>query len=284
MNIEYHNREDMVNLSKEFVKPCNVLVDIGCGIRPYIYDNCKIHVCIEPYKEYIDILSSAYKNYNMVFIQNYALEGLKLFPDNSVDTVIMLDFIEHLEKEEGFKILKEADRITRKQIVVFTPLGFVSNDSGNKDNWGLDGIKFQEHKSGWYPEDFGEDWDIHVSNDFYPQKKQKPDDVDFYGCIWAVKNKPDPYIYIYGEKGNEKTPEFVPVEINIRNQMRIEANRASFEKILKKYNKEKYKYQIKRFFINFIPPFCKLQSKLRKKNKEHFKAFLNKIASGCDFH
>lgn len=268
MNIEYHNREDMVNLSKEFVKPCNVLVDIGCGIRPYIYDNCKIHVCIEPYKEYIDILSSAYKNYNMVFIQNYALEGLKLFPDNSVDTVIMLDFIEHLEKEEGFKILKEADRITRKQIVVFTPLGFVSNDSGNKDKWGLDGVEFQKHKSGWLPEDFGEDWDIHVSKDFFRQEKPNPDNVDFFGCIWAVKNK------AYQENNaKEKIPEFVSCEIGMRNQMITE----KINRLIDKYRKEIYKYCTIRFFINFIPSCFNLHSQLRQENKKRFRALLEKI-------
>jgi len=270
MDIKYYGREEMINVSKELVKPCNILVDIGCGLRPYIYEKSKIHVCIEPYEEYINIAKSAYKDYNMVFIKKDALSGLKLFPDNSVDTVIMLDFIEHVEKEEGFEILKEADRIARKQIVVFTPLGFVSNDSGEKDNWGLDGVVFQEHKSGWYPEDFGEDWEINISKDFYPQKKPNPDNVDFYGCIWAVKNK-----NVADDIDINKVPDFIPYEINIRKQIENEAVKATINTLLKKYKKEELRYNLTRFFVNLIP-FKKIRKKLRNQNKDRLELFFDK--------
>lgn len=269
MDIKYYDREEMIDVSKELVKPCNTLVDVGCGLRPYIYEKSKIHICIEPYEEYINIAKSVYKNHNMVFIKKYALEGLKLFPDNSIDTVVMLDFIEHVEKKEGFEILKEADRITKKQIVVFTPLGYVSNDSGEKDNWGLDGVSFQEHKSGWLPEDFGEGWEINVSKDFHRRTKPNAENVDFYGCIWAIKNK-----NVEDNIDADKIPAFIPQEVKIRNERQIRERKI----LVKKCIKEVCKYKLIMTTLNLIPPpLKKLRKKIKERKKEQFEEFLIKI-------
>ena len=267
MPVKYYDREDMIKISKDLVKPCVTLVDVGCGLRPYLYERSQVHICIEPFDEYIDIIKNTYSQFNMVFIKKFALEGLKLFPNDSVDTVIMLDFIEHVEKEEGLKILKEADRIAKKQIVVFTPYGYVSNDSGEKDVWGLNGAKFQEHKSGWLPEDFGDDWDIYVSKNFYPQKKPNPDNVDFYGCIWAVKNKnTKPNIDV------NSIPDFVKYEIDIRKQNYISENVSFVKKLYGNYRKEKLKYNLIRFLINLTPK--KYRAVLKEKNKQNWQNFL----------
>ena len=67
----------------------------------------------------------------------------------------------------GDALLQEADRITKKQIVVFTPLGYLSNHREGNDAWGLNGQEMQEHKSGWLPEDFGEDWEFHICKDYH---------------------------------------------------------------------------------------------------------------------
>lgn len=99
---------------------------------------------------------------------------------DSVDTVFILDVIEHLEKRDGLKLLVEAERVARHQIVVYTPLGlypmsYLSPDS--KDAWGLDGAVYQEHKSGWVPEDFDGEWAFHICRNcheaFMPEEREK---------------------------------------------------------------------------------------------------------------
>ena len=56
-----------------------------------------------------------------------------------------------------------------------------------KDAWGLDGGMWQEHKSGWSPEDFDDSWDIYASKVFHTADHEgKPFDEPF-GAFVAVK-------------------------------------------------------------------------------------------------
>jgi len=176
---------------KSVYKKVDVLLDVGCGIRPYNDIVAKTHICIEPYKEYVEHLqkkSNADAYY--VILNTDACSGVKLFSDKSVDTICMIDLIEHLEKEDGFKLLNEASRVARKQIVVFTPFGFFPQiyHEGDKDAWGYDGIDFQQHKSGWLPEDFGDDWDFYICEDFINKDECHIKIDKDYGAFFAIKN------------------------------------------------------------------------------------------------
>src|SRR4029078_10523678 len=95
-------------------------------------------------------------------------QAIGMFPDKSVDSVFALDFIEHLDKQDGLRMLREAERVARQQIVVFTPHGFFPqsyDDPGKPDRWGMDGGYWQTHRSGWAPDDFGDGWDIVICPD-----------------------------------------------------------------------------------------------------------------------
>lgn len=63
------------------------------------------------------------------------------------DAVAMFDFIEHFEKDEAFAVLRRAEEIATKFVIVMTPTGFVPQgpEYGNE---------FQRHRSGWFAEDF----------------------------------------------------------------------------------------------------------------------------------
>lgn len=50
---------------------------------------------------------------------------VKNFPYNSFDTILILDVIEHLEKEEALYLLSKTLNIASEQVVVFTPLRFL---------------------------------------------------------------------------------------------------------------------------------------------------------------
>ena len=54
----------------------------------------------------------------------------------------------HSEKTEEMRVLKDLERIGRKQIVLATPVGY------NEDPITLNGITLLEHISGWAPSEF----------------------------------------------------------------------------------------------------------------------------------
>jgi hypothetical protein len=98
--------------------------------------------------------------------------------------------IEHLEKEEGRKVVAESERVAREQIVIFTPLGFMPQHmaSNEADGWGLGGSAVQEHRSGWEPEDFGAAWSFYICKDFHGVDfKGKPLEKA-HGAFYAVRN------------------------------------------------------------------------------------------------
>ena len=77
---------------------------------------------------------------------------------NSVDVIFCIELIEHLEKEEGLKVVKELKKMG-KQIIISTPDHFY--DTGK-----LDGNPHQLHKSSYKREDFPDFFFIHLPSEF----------------------------------------------------------------------------------------------------------------------
>ena len=94
------------------VMPARSVLDIGTGIRPQMLVTPRLHICVEPYQPYIERLrTQAPKDREFVYLTWTWDEVLPLLPDDSVDVVFALDVIEHLEKDEGLKLLHDAKRI-----------------------------------------------------------------------------------------------------------------------------------------------------------------------------
>jgi hypothetical protein len=174
------------------LNPAKIVLDIGCGIIPQSLIKPQVHICVEPYYQYIQELQKRTINSqdrNWVILQAAWADAVKLFPDRSVDTVFLLDVIEHLEKDEARELLQATENIARQQIVIFTPLGFLpQKHPDGKDAWGFDGGVWQEHKSGWQPEDFDDSYQIVASKavhivDSMGRAFDKP-----FGAFWAIKN------------------------------------------------------------------------------------------------
>ena len=84
-----------------------------------------------------------------------ALKYLKKAKDNSFDVVSLIDGVEHMPKKTGLAVLKECKRVAKREVVVFTPKGFVKNEPHNA--WGIEGAdQYQVHQSGWEPEELQE--------------------------------------------------------------------------------------------------------------------------------
>lgn len=172
----------------------DILLDVGCGIMPQQFIIPKVHICCEPFKEYVAKLQEKISHFEDRFttVVNVDWETVcKIFPPKSIDTVILVDVLEHLEKTEGEKLIKLTEQIARQQIIIFTPLGFFPQSHPNGlDAWGLNGAAQQEHKSGWYPEDFDESWEVLGAKEYHffdnlQRKLDKP-----FGAFWAIKTIP----------------------------------------------------------------------------------------------
>lgn len=190
MAVQWVDREILVEVGIGAVLPAKSVLDIGCGLRPQTIIRPHTHICCEPFAEYAQELTKRFSTAPGLFVvQNTALNFLDQLPDKAVDTIFMLDVIEHIDKEEGLRILAACERVARQQIVLFTPLGFMEQDyeSGDEDAWGFSGGFWQKHRSGWVPEDFGEGWDVYACEDFHIVNG-KGDPLDPPGgALWAIR-------------------------------------------------------------------------------------------------
>jgi len=132
-------------LEQECVERDNykTLLDIGCGkCSPIHRFSKKINYTLG-----IDAFEPAIEESRKLKIHNeYKVMECKdienEFQENSFDCVCALDFIEHLSKEDGLKLIDSMERIARKKVIIFTPNGFLPQ--GVYDN-----NPFQPHLSGW---------------------------------------------------------------------------------------------------------------------------------------
>ena len=70
-----------------------------------------------------------------------------MLKDRSFDFIIAIDFIEHLEKKDGWKLLDWMEKNSNIAAIIYTPNGFLYQPSIEEGD-------FQEHKSGWDVNDF----------------------------------------------------------------------------------------------------------------------------------
>jgi len=70
----------------------------------------------------------------------------KYLPPHSFDIITAFDVIEHMTKEDGFRLIKILEGLSCGRIVFFTPLGELLLNT--------DGEKYMTHLSGWLPNDF----------------------------------------------------------------------------------------------------------------------------------
>src|SRR5260221_2159998 len=192
MGTTYALRRNVLEVVAGRIQDVDVVLDLGPGICPQPFVRAYVHICVDAHRPYLErVKHELADNPRYIFINASWDRVIGMLPDKSVDSVFALDFIEHLEKEDGFRMLREAERVARRQIVVATPQGFFPQsyeDPEKPDRWGMGGGSWQTHRSGWDPEDFGERWDFVISPDGIVlnednQLLEKP-----MGAIWAFRN------------------------------------------------------------------------------------------------
>ena len=130
----------------KLINPNNTVLDLGCGNKNY---SCFGKTTT------VDAWSKVNPDYLL------DLEKDKLpFGENTFDFILMIDFIEHLDKNKGEILLEDCKKIVKNKIIVFTPLIFNDNSINvNDSNCWAYGNNYDYHKSLWTVDDFF-DWTI----------------------------------------------------------------------------------------------------------------------------
>jgi SAM-dependent methyltransferase len=119
------------------------VLDVGCGRGVFKVFRKFDSVGIEIFP---DNVMRAKNNGNYKNILQGDIRELN-YPDKSFDAITCLEVIEHLDKDDGLKLLENIERIARKTIIIMTPYGYMPIHK-RTDNTNLN------HLSGWYPDEF----------------------------------------------------------------------------------------------------------------------------------
>lgn len=126
-------------------KSAETILDVGCG-RGFPArllsrrGNFKI-TGIEIYIPYLLVAKDCGAFTNLVLGDLRA--GLP-FKDKTFDVVICIEVIEHLEKEDGIRLISELERVAKRKVILTAPVGYVEHPLEN-------GNPFSIHRSSWYP-------------------------------------------------------------------------------------------------------------------------------------
>ena len=123
------------------------LLDVGCGsYSPVQSFNKKIHtVGVDTFEP--SIIESKQKGIHNEYVLSNVLDIDKHFQPKSFDVVIACDLIEHLKKEDGYKLMEKMEQIAKHKVIIFTPNGFLEQGDRFKNPW-------QIHLSGWEASEF----------------------------------------------------------------------------------------------------------------------------------
>lgn len=120
------------------------ILDVGCGKgepMKFINRHKKFRTMgVDVFEPYIEACKAKqiHDEYLMCNICNLP------FVDGSFDVVMCMEVLEHLEKEEGDKLIRDMERIARKQVILTTPVGKFEQEEQELN-------PYQKHRSSWLP-------------------------------------------------------------------------------------------------------------------------------------
>jgi len=134
------SNEKVTSLYRLFSSSCESLLDLGCCEGTHTK-----HFPI-PEKLFVDI--ERMSNTLEPFLKADIRYAGKLFKPDSYALVTALDVIEHLQKEEGCKLLQDMEQIASRRILIFSPQGEYMVGHCLEGN-----PKHHAHWSGWTAEE-----------------------------------------------------------------------------------------------------------------------------------
>lgn len=155
MNPKIYYPPDMrvLNWLKTFCTHSDSILDVGSGDGRY----SDIPHAI---RETLDIWPASYPTY----LRDLEIEDL---PNNYYSVVLLLDVLEHLNRERSMEILEQAKEIATRAVVVLTPIIWDENKSAFEEVGGF--YEHNErimHRSLWTLNDFDSSWKrVHILSD-----------------------------------------------------------------------------------------------------------------------
>jgi len=128
---------------RNILSDCKTILDLGCGGNsPLRFLQTKTYGIDAS----ISAIKAARKNktHNLLKVMEVK-QAIRYFKPKSFEAVVALDLIEHLNKEDGYNLLSDMEKLAIKKSIIFTPNGFIAQ-SGNST--------FDLHRSGWTSEEF----------------------------------------------------------------------------------------------------------------------------------
>ncbi len=126
------------------LKNLDMVLELGCGKdSPMKKVSGVKKVGVDIYLPYI--LESKKKQIHDFYILG-DIRNIE-FKRKTFDAVVLLDVIEHLDKQDGIDLIKKVEEFVKKKIIIFTPNGYLEQDEYDEN-------PYQVHLSGWTVEDF----------------------------------------------------------------------------------------------------------------------------------
>lgn len=147
-----------LNILKRHILGQHTVLELGAGRNSYIKQaasSIKVTAIdlFEPSIQY----AKENKIYDF-YINGDVNDLMKYFPKKSFDSVVAFDLIEHLTKEDGFRLIENMITVAKQKVIIYTPNGF-QPQSAHDNN------PFQEHISGWnYDEMINLGFEVHGIN------------------------------------------------------------------------------------------------------------------------
>ncbi|MHC4270456.1 MAG: class I SAM-dependent methyltransferase [Planctomycetota bacterium] len=136
----------LIDFVCDLIRETDTVLDIGCGDKCYERKT----------KRGKFFTVDAHAELKPTWVVDLEKTGLP-FGENLFDIVLMLDFIEHLTKERGMAILKQAKWIAKRMIILSTPAIWTTNED-NVQHEAWENNPYNRHKSLWSGEDFEGNW------------------------------------------------------------------------------------------------------------------------------
>jgi hypothetical protein len=133
----------------------STVLDVGAGYGKF---GVLVREYVDPERlDAIDANQPRFPVYDNVYQGDLRQVETLLPGDRRYDLALFIEAIEHLEKDEGWRVLEHLASRARR-VLVSTPWGFRPQE--------VAGNPYETHRSGWYPWEFRKAYHVHATRVF----------------------------------------------------------------------------------------------------------------------
>lgn len=116
-------------------KDIESIIDLGCGDLWFTAGLPGVvrHIGVDIWPEQLKLAAERRPVFGWEPVCMDALAYMRQCPDHYVDAVLAIDIIEHLEKEQGLELLDIMERVAKKLVICWSPLGMLERGPYNPD-------------------------------------------------------------------------------------------------------------------------------------------------------